>query len=328
MSTGLPVTVDMKSPISSEYVTPLTSVLTDLMNDGRNSQEAHSIIRNAFQIDNSVDLLNFDSVAQAAEGNQHSKQVLNASTQVAVTLNLVSSMMEQSDEDVEISNSDVAGRAIANEILESSKQAFSLTENSKIENVLSYAFNESNISMDDESIEAASFLISSIIQTLQLEADKDSDPSFYKKVAAENQMASMSVVSPALKMLQGKVITPSEAIEQAGPDVTKVVTSLMVANNTFAPTVNQEFLFYNASLKNTPFVDRLTASDADGDKEIEFEIISGNLDPDGDDQFLLGIDKSSGDVFINDLMILNFYQDKTLHLKYGSRIRIYCRASA
>ena len=86
VSTGLPVTVDMKSPISSEYVTPLTSVLTDLMNDGRNSQEAQSIIRNAFQIDNSVDLLNFDSVAQAAEGNQHSKQVLNASTQVAVTL--------------------------------------------------------------------------------------------------------------------------------------------------------------------------------------------------------------------------------------------------
>ena len=135
-------------------------------------QEAQSIIRNAFQIDNSVDLLNFDSVAQAAEGNQHSKQVLNASTQVAVTLNLVSSMMEQSDEDVEISDSDAAGRAIANEILESSNQAFSLTENSKIENVLSYAFNESNISMDDESIEAASFLIGSIIQTLQLERIK------------------------------------------------------------------------------------------------------------------------------------------------------------
>ena len=169
--------------------------------------------------------------------------------------------------------------------------------------------------MDDESIEAASFLISSIIQTLQLEADKDSDPSFYKKVAAENQMASMSVVSPALKMLQGKVITPSEAIEQAGPDVTKVVTSLMVANNTFAPTVNQEFLFYNASLKNTPFVDRLTASDADGDKEIEFEIISGNLDPDGDDQFLLGIDKSSGDVFINDLDDLKFLSGQNLALE-------------
>ena len=40
-------------------------------------------------------------------------------------------MMEQSDEDVEISDSDAAGRAIANEILESSNQAFSLTENSK-----------------------------------------------------------------------------------------------------------------------------------------------------------------------------------------------------
>ena len=212
------------------------------MNDGRNSQEAQSIIRNAFQIDNSVDLLNFDSVAQMRRGINIQNRSLTQVHGVAVTLNLVSSMMEQSDEDVEISNSDVAGRAIANEILESSKQAFSLTENSKIENVLSYAFNESSISMDDESIEAASFLISSMNQTLQLEADKDSDPSFYKKVAAENQMASMSVVSPALKMLQGKVITPSEAIEQAGPDVTKVVTSLMVANNTFAPTVNQEFL--------------------------------------------------------------------------------------
>ena len=62
-------------------------------------------------------------------------------------------------------------------------------------------------------------------------------------------------------------------------------------------------------------MDRLTASDADGDKEIEFEIISGNLDPDGDDQFLLGIDKSSGDVFINDLDDLKFLSGQNLALE-------------
>ena len=200
ISTGLPVTVSLKSPVSSEYVTPLTSILSDLMSEGRDAEQAQELLRQSFQIDDSVNLLNFDSVAEAGNGNEQSLNVLNASTQVAVTLSMVNSMFDSESEDDSKSSgmSDQVSKAIASQILNSPDQNFNLTAPSTVQGVLNNSIAESNLSLDQETKEVAAYLISSMNHTLKQNSLGNLDPASYKKNAAENQMAAASTIGPAL----------------------------------------------------------------------------------------------------------------------------------
>jgi VCBS repeat-containing protein len=108
VSTGLAFSGTLKAPEGSTVVTPLTTLVTSLIDSGVHASDAVTQVAAAFGIDsNKIDLTTFDPVPSAVSGNAAATAVLAAGVQVQSTIAQMSA--------VGVSSSDVV-TAIASAI--------------------------------------------------------------------------------------------------------------------------------------------------------------------------------------------------------------------
>jgi adenine-specific DNA methylase len=103
LSTGLPFVGVLKAPVGSTVVTPLTTLVAELVKKGADIAEAQSSVLKATglsALDGQVDLSNFDPVA-AAKGSDAAAQAAALQVQKAavVLMTLVSKLTDQVRED-------------------------------------------------------------------------------------------------------------------------------------------------------------------------------------------------------------------------------------
>lgn len=116
LGTGLPFTGKLKAPAKSTVITPLTSSIVALVDNGSTLENAKSSIKSAMGIDNSVKLTEFDPLDAIKSTNtqtaQIAKKVLAKQAQVQTLLHLSSTTVASVGADKEgasVGEKDIAG---------------------------------------------------------------------------------------------------------------------------------------------------------------------------------------------------------------------------
>jgi hypothetical protein len=303
VSSGLPVTTSYKAPASSTVVTPLTTIVSELIEKGESKSNAENMVKSSLSVNQSVDLLHFDSVTEAANGNDLAQSALAASTQVANTISLASSFLDASAGQGldQKTSANIVSSSLSQLIQNNENPLVNLGDAGTMEKVLTDAVNQSGGTLSGDESKVASSLITSVNQIVQDRESTSTDSATFKKRAAETQIGSAGIVEPTLRKLAGKIISPSEALSQANPEIVQKTIALALANNSFAPQIIQNFIPYKLGDSNSLLVGRLVPTDADGDSSFSFQIVEGNLDLDGDGNQIFNLNPETGELQIADL---------------------------
>ena len=303
VSSGLPVTTSYKAPATSTVVTPLTTIVSELIENGASKTNAENLVKSSLSVDQSVDLLHFDSVTEAANGNNLAQSALAASTQVANTISLASSFLDASAGQAldRKSSANIVSASLSKLIQDNENPLVNLGDANTMERVLTDAVNQSGQTLSVDESKVASSLIISVNQIVQDRESTSTDSATFKKRAAETQIGSAGIVEPTLRKLAGKIISPSEALSQANPEAVQKNIAQALANNSFAPQITQNFIPYKLSDSNSLLVGRLSPTDADGDTSFSYQVMEGNLDPDGDGNDMFNLNSETGELQIADL---------------------------
>ncbi|WP_420349549.1 right-handed parallel beta-helix repeat-containing protein [Pelagibius sp.] len=118
ISTGLAFEGVLKAPEGSTVITPLTTLVQQLVEGGSDASTAETQVKDALGIDQGFDLNNTDPVAAAAGGDTQALEVVKAGIQVANTATQVKAALEGAGATDTEAASNAAFQAIAEKIAE------------------------------------------------------------------------------------------------------------------------------------------------------------------------------------------------------------------
>ncbi|MEG4201841.1 FG-GAP-like repeat-containing protein [Microcoleus sp. Pol12A5] len=93
-ATGLPLKNSLSAPADATVVTPLSSLVTDLMAGGMTQSEAESKVKSTLSIPGEVDLLDLDAIASTAKNEPGGVETLVAVTKVQNVIIQTSSLID------------------------------------------------------------------------------------------------------------------------------------------------------------------------------------------------------------------------------------------
>ena len=207
VSTGLAFEGVLKAPEGSTVITPLTTLVQQLVEDGTEAKAAESQVKKALGIDEKFDLNNTDPVNAAAGGDTEALKVVKAGIEVANTATQVKAAIEGAGGNDKEAASDAAYDAIAENIGEKGEDT-DLGDSTQVAEVLNDAARNhqqntgENPAFDANDVENATNVIAATNTAIKsIVVDDNSE--------ATEVLTDLAQVA---KVAQGK---GSEAIEQA-----------------------------------------------------------------------------------------------------------------
>jgi hypothetical protein len=115
LSTNQPFTGTLKAPAGSKVITPLTSVVQAMVENGKSVEEAKTAVTNALGL-NGVDITSFDPINSATTDADNAKKVLAVQAQIQTISHAVAATVANADTDETIANTmDDAFKEIASQ---------------------------------------------------------------------------------------------------------------------------------------------------------------------------------------------------------------------
>ncbi|WP_299399152.1 right-handed parallel beta-helix repeat-containing protein [Pelagibius sp.] len=209
VSTGLAFEGVLKAPEGATVITPLTTLVQQLVEGGTDAGAAETQVKQALGIDEGFDLNNTDPVAAAAGGDTEALEVVKAGIQVANTAVQVTAALEGAGATDAEAASDAAFQAIADKIAQEGTGT-DLSDDGQVGDVLGDAAqthqdNTGETTADDLSPDDIANATSVITTTNEVVEDIDID---------ENSDA-VEVLTDLAEVAQVAQDDASEAIEQA-----------------------------------------------------------------------------------------------------------------
>ncbi|WP_205944432.1 beta strand repeat-containing protein [Pelagibius litoralis] len=180
VSTGLAFKGVLKAPAGATVITPLTTLVQQLVEDGdQTAEEAEAAVKEAFGIAEDFDLSNTDPVAAAAGGDTEALEVVKAGIQVANTATQVKAALEGGGASDTEGASNAAYDAIAKQIADNAGAGTDtdLTDDGQIGNVLTEAANNvDDTDLDNDDVDNATNVIAATNTAVEnIEIDDDSN---------------------------------------------------------------------------------------------------------------------------------------------------------
>ena len=267
VSTGLAFKGVLKAPEGATVITPLTTLVQQLVEDGADAGTAESQVKEALGIDEGFDLNNTDPVAAAADGDTDALEVVKAGIQIANTAVQVTAALEGAGATDAEAASNAAFQAIAEKIVEKGTDT-DLGDGSQIGGVLQDAAQAhqdttgettaDDLSQDD--IDNATSVIATTHEVVE-------------NIAIDESSDAIEVLTGLAEVAQVAQDDASEAIEQA------VETDNDSAVQNFDDTTEIETAAENAEVGNVDGADVLDDGDnvtVGGDGGDSFDGLGGN----------------------------------------------------
>lgn len=180
VSTGLAFEGVLKAPAGATVITPLTTLVQQLVEDGeQTAEEAESAVKEALGIAEDFDLSNTDPVAAAADGDTDALEVVKAGIQVANTATQVKAALEGGGATDTEAASNAAFDAIAKKIADNAGADVetNLTDGGQIGDVLTEAANNlDDADLDNDAVNNVTDVITATNTAVEnIEIDEDSD---------------------------------------------------------------------------------------------------------------------------------------------------------
>jgi hypothetical protein len=286
-----------EADINSSVVSPLTTLVSSLMNLDENltKEEAKNKVQTAFGID--VDPTNFDPLANALDGNESARNVLLATTRLANVMKQVDAMVIN----LSIGTTEV-GQA-SNLFVENLAQSISTTnsnpldDSTAITNALNSALTEIQIDADtSETANAVSIFQSSDNAIMDTATNATSLTDLAKGLAKNQQAIEEAII---FKYTDPVVQNISDIAASVSSEQIEGLSELVTNINVFPPVAND----FNASINvgnwtAGALASQISAADGDGDSLV-FTIISSNFDKDADGVLPFSI-STTGELKIED----------------------------
>ena len=296
---------------NSTVVTPLTTILNALVQEGLSKTEAQSALSLSFGYSNQVDLTHYDPIRAAGEGDENAKQILKSGS---IAINLI----KQAEAFSSIASPNLEPGAVgllvakqlgyASMVIDSNLSSSLLDENF-IRVVVESALVEADSSMtyDSEDLQQVALIASISNAAFDQVSLTDLLPGKAAVSLAKIQVAADTEILDEYERIRDGTSSLLGLSSSLSADNLVAMGESFVGLNLYAPSGNS----FELSIDQTDWVGgkvltTLFVSDADGDA-VSVTITAGNEDLDGDGDYPFDISESLelsvGD--LNDLQALN-----------------------
>ncbi len=305
-STGSAFDGSLTAVPGSSVITPLTTLVSSLVDQGQEVDAAETLVATAFGIDDDVDLSTYDPLVAAAEGNASALAVLAAGAQVMNVMLQTAEMVDYASSQ-NLSSATVslsAAKQLADIVASTTTTVDLATDLSTLSTIVSGALSDVDpaASMSAADLASAATLLSSVNGLVATSLTSNAtDPETLAVDVARIRIVAEEAVANAVEELDiegGTLAAISSSIDS--DYLTSYLTNVQ-ATNVFAPSSpDQVFAVAKSSLTLGSTLRTLTATDKDNTGTSTFAIASGNFDYDGDGSDAFAVDASTGTVSVTD----------------------------
>ncbi|MEB3827609.1 hypothetical protein [Phormidium sp. CCY1219] len=296
LATGLPFQLSLTAPASATVITPLTTLVSSLMERGQNLSEAENTVKTTFGLDEEIDLLNFAPIREANQGNSLASAVFASGESVQNAVTQIADFLQ--------SASSASLAELGNAVFDAMSQQlnnsdFDLSAQSSLETLINQAAASAGISLSSEQSNVVDD-VASIIAALQEQIDdlEPSNPQTFLTQVTKIQKVSQSNVADRLQSLGENPGTAETVVNNNTDENLATQIANAELENLFPPNVESISLSADRNLAEGDAIATVPASDADGDS-LTFSIFSGNPDVDGDGTPGIAID-NTGELTVAD----------------------------
>ena len=275
----------LKADGGAAVVTPLTTVIAEMVNQGTTKEDAMSLMVDAFGLPPSLDVTNYDPIKNASEGSSDAALVLQSGAVVANIFKQTEQLAKSAGVDVSKNNVSLAvAQEIGALLKEENVTLLDFTKDDFVKDLVtdSVAKVDSNTQLDSSDVNEFTQLLSSSNKILSDENLQNLDPQQMLKTISQRQVAIEEEIIVSMQdIVEGKTtftilnqnITESLLID---------VANLQVGVNQFVPQGQPLDLTVIYTNYNTgDEIANLEILDGDGDS-VTVSLLSGNSDKDGD----------------------------------------------
>ena len=292
----------LKADGGAAVVTPLTTVIAEMVNQGTTKEDAMTLMVDAFGLPPSLDVTNYDPIKNASEGSSDAAVVLQSGAVVANIFKQTEQLAKSAGVDASNNISLAVAQEIGALLKKENVTLLDFTKDDFVKDLVtdSVVKVDSNTQLDSSDVNEFTQLLSSSNKILSDENLQNLDPQQMLKTISQRQVAIEEEIIVSMQdIVEGKTtftilnqnITESLLID---------VANLQVGINQFVPQGQPLDLTVIYTNYNTgDEIANLEILDGDGDS-VRYLSLSGNSDKDGDTNKPFGINSSHA-LFISDM---------------------------
>ncbi len=177
IATGVPLTGILKAPAGSGVVSAISTVVTELVNRGRSLTEAQAVVKTAFKLPDSLDLLNTDPIAGTQVGDSGAGALLGAVVQVQnliVQANSITTGAMGSGASGGVSDQVIS--AVAGQVEQN--RSVNLTDPNVVESILQETVTNTGVPVSDQIVGGAAGVIAAANEVVSEAVETMTGPGF------------------------------------------------------------------------------------------------------------------------------------------------------
>jgi len=294
-STYLPLDTQLSSTPESEVVTPLTTVIAELAQQGTNPETAETQVKSALGLPADVDLDSYDPLEAIANNNDpKGVAVYAAHAQVQNTIVSIANLISGASNTPknEIASSVIA--AVANQI---KSGTLDLSNSTQVQAIIESATSQLQVPQLSSIASDAAQIIAEGNQRIKAIAQSNSSPSdAATELARIQKVAQGEVAQDLLQVAAGNKTIQSAISENTGASLTTQIQSATANNPTVRNTLNTDGSS-TASTSEEPFLSRGREFVKDGKNTTESTEGDDTLMGSASDDILRG--KKGNDLFFS-----------------------------
>jgi len=295
ISTYLPLDTQLSSTPESEVVTPLTTVIAELAQQGTNPETAETQVKSALGLPADVDLDSYDPLEAIANNNDpKGVAVYAAHAQVQNTIVSIANLISGASNTPknEIASSVIA--AVANQI---KSGTLDLSNSTQVQAIIESATSQLQVPQLSSIASDAAQIIAEGNQRIKAIAQSNSSPSdAATELARIQKVAQGEVAQDLLQVAAGNKTIQSAISENTGASLTTQIQSATANNPTVRNTLNTDGSS-TASTSEEPFLSRGREFVKDGKNTTESTEGDDTLMGSASDDILRG--KKGNDLFFS-----------------------------
>jgi hypothetical protein len=307
----------LKADAGATVVTPLTTVIAEMMEQGTSKEVAKSVLTSSLGLPASIDVTTYDPIESAGNGDTQAALVLQSGAVVANILKQTEQLSETLDADLSGNNISLSVARNLGSLLSQGNISFADLENKEFLKKLtvdSISNAAPNVEIDANQLDDFSEILTTSNKILKDDTLLSLNSKQMLKTLAQRQIAiEEEVITSMEKVASGKE-TFNEIKNSTTESLLLTVAELQVGVNQFVPQgISLDTTIIYTEYESGDVIAKIDVSDGDGDP-VTATIVDGNQDRDGDTNKPFSID-SSYQIIFEDMDDIKQLAGQTIALK-------------
>ena len=285
----------LKADAGATVVTPLTTVIAEMMEQGTSKEAAKSVLTSALGLPTSIDVTTYDPIESAGNGDTEAALVLQSGAVVANIFKQTEQLFETLDADLSGNNISLSVARNLGSLLSQGNISLADLENNEflkkltVDSITSAA---PNVEIDVNQLDDFSEILTTSNKILKDDTLLSLNSQQMLKTLAQRQIAIEEEVIMSMEKVASGEETFNEIKNTTTESLLLTVAERQVGVNQFVPQgISLDTTIIYTDYESGDVIAKLDVTDGDGDP-VSATIIEGNQDKDGDTSMPFSLDSS------------------------------------